>query len=98
VAPAIKKARAAKMRALGAKKKEDFCRRFVGRNVPVLVEEAAEKKSGAQKGYSRNYLPVLVAAARDKVNREVEVAVEAFDRGWLSGKVVHNPAGRPAEA
>ena len=83
-----RKERARKMRELGAKKKREFCRRFIGRRALVLVEDSVDGATGAYKGYGRNYLPVLVHGAGDQVNREVEVAIEGLEDGWLRGRAV----------
>ncbi len=88
VPAAVKKERAGKMRELGAKKKREFYRGFIGRRVTVLVERAVDRASGACRGYSRNYLPVLLQAEEGDVNREVEVAIEGLDNGWLIGSIV----------
>lgn len=84
----IKKERARRMRELGARKKQEFYRRYVGRRVAVLVEQAIDRESGAFKGHSRNYLPVLVRAGEGQVNREVEVLIEGMKGEWLQGSVV----------
>ncbi|HEY1372937.1 MAG TPA: tRNA (N(6)-L-threonylcarbamoyladenosine(37)-C(2))-methylthiotransferase MtaB [Candidatus Binatia bacterium] len=83
VPPAVKKARAKKLRELGARKKKSFARGFVGRRLQVLLESRA--RNGALTGYSRNYL--TVAANAGQVNDEVEVAVERFDNGALAGTI-----------
>jgi threonylcarbamoyladenosine tRNA methylthiotransferase MtaB len=88
VPPGIRKERAKKMRELGARKKREFYRGFIGRCVSVLVEHAVDKGSGAYKGYSRNYLPVLVQAEESQINHEVEVVIEGLENGWLKGKMV----------
>src|SRR5213593_3295166 len=41
----VKKARARRMRELGAEKKADFCRGFLGRELSVLIEEKSDKKT-----------------------------------------------------
>ncbi len=89
----IKKERAKKVRELGAKKKREFYRSFLGARAPVLVEHAVDKTSGAHKGYSRNYLPVLAHADESQVNREVEVSIEALEGSWLRGKIVEGLRG-----
>ncbi|MBI4488173.1 MAG: tRNA (N(6)-L-threonylcarbamoyladenosine(37)-C(2))-methylthiotransferase MtaB [Deltaproteobacteria bacterium] len=83
----VKKERAKRMRELGAKKKRDFYRRFIGQRVRLLVEDAVDRASGAYKGYSRNYLPVLVHAEESQINHEVEVAIEGLENGWLKGRI-----------
>ncbi|MGH7831735.1 MAG: hypothetical protein ACREP8_16335, partial [Candidatus Binatia bacterium] len=64
---------------------------FIGRQVSVLVERAVESATDLCKGYSRNYLPVVVRVEKSQINREVIVDVEGWEKGWLSGTVV---AGR----
>ena len=62
VAGPVKKARARRMRALGVRKKSEFCSSFLGRRVSVLVEEKVDGASGFRRGFSRNYLPVILPA------------------------------------
>ena len=81
----VKKARARRMRELGAMKKRDFCLRFRGRKLSVLIEEKIDRATGLRRGFSRNYLPVLVSAGGTLVNREIEVEIEGFEGGWLRG-------------
>ena len=81
----VKKTRARKMRELGAIKKRDFCVRFRGQKLSVLIEEKIDRATGLRRGFSRNYLPVLVPAGGTLVNREIEVEVEGFEGGWLRG-------------
>ena len=85
VAGHVKKARARKMRELGAMKKRDFSLCFRDRRVSVLVEEKIDRATGLRRGFSRNYLPVLVSASETLVNREIEVEIEGFEGGWLRG-------------
>jgi threonylcarbamoyladenosine tRNA methylthiotransferase MtaB len=86
--PQLKKARARSMRELGAMKKRDFCLRFRGQKVSVLIEEKIDRATGLRRGFSRNYLPVLVSGCESLVNQEVEVEIEGFEEGWLKGTVV----------
>jgi len=81
----VKKTRARRMRELGTMKKRDFCLRFKGRKLSVLVEEKIDRVAGLRRGFSRNYLPVLVSAGETLVNREIEVEIEGFEGGWLRG-------------
>lgn len=81
----VKKARAQKMRELGRKKKAAFCRGFIGRSVRVLIEGKRDEKTGAHRGFSRNYLPVAVSCAENFVNREVSIRLDAFTGEWLQG-------------
>ena len=87
VAPAEKKERSRRARDLGARKKHEFYRSEVGRRVSVLVEEPVAGDPGRVKGYSRNYLPVLLAGGPDLVHREVHVRLRQESRGRLWGEV-----------
>jgi threonylcarbamoyladenosine tRNA methylthiotransferase MtaB len=98
VSGAVKKARARRMRELGARKKNGFGSRFVGRSVDVLVEEKTDKATGLHRGFSRNYLPVAVAGESALPNRELEVRIDGFRNGWLTGRIAHGDssvAARP---
>jgi threonylcarbamoyladenosine tRNA methylthiotransferase MtaB len=81
----IKKTRARSMRELGARKKRDFCLRFPGQKLLVLIEEKIDRATGGHRGFSRNYLPVLVSVGGTLVNREIEVEIDGFEGGWLRG-------------
>jgi len=85
------KSRARQLRALGARKKEQFCRSFLGRTVSVLVEEKIEKQTGARRGFSRNYLPVIVMSNDDLGNREVDVELAGYVNGMLLGRALASP-------
>ncbi len=60
----IKKERASILRNLSSKKKEEFALRFLGKKLDVLVEKTKDKKTGLMKGFSKNYLPVLLENKR----------------------------------
>src|SRR4029434_8610308 len=90
----VKKTRARRMRELGAMKKRDFCVRFRGQKLSVLIEEKIDRATGLRPGFSRNYLPVLVPAGGTLVNREIEVEVEGFERGWLRGTPLETAPAR----
>jgi threonylcarbamoyladenosine tRNA methylthiotransferase MtaB len=80
-----KKVRARKLRELGARKRNAFCAGFLGREVHVLIEEKLDKRTGGHRGFSRNYLPVVVSGGDGLVNHEVAVKLEGLEAGWLSG-------------
>jgi threonylcarbamoyladenosine tRNA methylthiotransferase MtaB len=83
VAGDVKKQRSRTMRDLGARKKRDFCLRFIGRKAAVLIEDKLDGATGWQRGFSRNYLPVVVRSGESFVNREMEVEIQDFQGGWL---------------
>jgi hypothetical protein len=51
----------------------------------VLIEEKVEKQTGLRRGFSRNYLPVVVAGADDFLNCQLDVRIDRYGGGWLSG-------------
>ncbi|PKN05923.1 MAG: tRNA (N(6)-L-threonylcarbamoyladenosine(37)-C(2))-methylthiotransferase MtaB, partial [Deltaproteobacteria bacterium HGW-Deltaproteobacteria-7] len=86
----VKKERAAILRELGAKKREAFALRFLGKTLPVLVEQTKDKKTGLAKGFSHNYLPVILDKHPSSlVNKIVGVGIEHYREGKLTGRVVH---------
>jgi len=87
----IKKERARRFRELGARKKKKFYRQFIGTQVSVLVEQAVDEVKGLYKGYSRNYLPVLLHGKQVQVNHEMTVTLEGLEGGRLLGRAVESP-------
>jgi threonylcarbamoyladenosine tRNA methylthiotransferase MtaB len=85
----IKKERAAILRDLGAKKREEFSSRFLGRKLDVLMERTKDNKTGLMKGFSQNYLPVLLETNElSCANRIVTVCANKFENGKLYGKII----------
>lgn len=85
VPAAEKKSRGRRMRELGAQKKQAFYARFLGQTVSVLVEGKVDGVTGLRRGFTRNYLPVAVAA--EFANHEIDVRLTGFRNGWLTGEV-----------
>ncbi len=88
VDPRTKRARCEALRALGRRKRSAFQERFLGRELDVLVEGKRDKTTGKLKGYSRNYIPVLIDGGDDLVNREVMLSVTGLENGRVFGRVV----------
>jgi threonylcarbamoyladenosine tRNA methylthiotransferase MtaB len=84
----VKKVRAQRMRQLGAEKKEQFCHSFRGRCMSVLIEEKIDRNSGGRRGFTRNYLPIIVRGGNHRVNKEVDVQIDGFAAGCLTGAVI----------
>ena len=90
VTESIKRKRAAILRSLGAKKREEFTQRFLGKKLQVLVEKIKDKKTGLMKGFSQNYLPVLIDESDlSALNKVVIVQTQDIHEGKLYGKIVH---------
>ena len=86
VDPRTKKRRCESLRALGRRKKAAFQGRFLGGELEVLVEQRRDKLTGRLKGYSRNYIPVLIEGEDDLVNREIRVSVTDLEDGRVLGR------------
>jgi tRNA A37 methylthiotransferase MiaB len=87
------------MRELGKQKRRAFYSRFLHQELNVLVEAQREKGTGRWKGFSRNYIPVLLTpegAARgnlDLVNREWTVKVTDCAETGLVGQAMERING-----
>ena len=79
--------RAEALRRLGAEKRQAFTRRFVGRELRVLVESKRDRKTGFLGGYARNYVRTLFAGADELVGSEVAVRAAASDGDRLLASV-----------
>jgi threonylcarbamoyladenosine tRNA methylthiotransferase MtaB len=61
------------MRRLGQIKRIHFYRQFVGKEAEILVESTRHAATGLLKGLSSNYIPVLIDADDDRINKLVKV-------------------------
>ncbi|HJV35964.1 tRNA (N(6)-L-threonylcarbamoyladenosine(37)-C(2))-methylthiotransferase MtaB [Geomonas sp.] len=77
--PKLIKERAERLRLLSERKRDAFAERFVGRELPVLVQR--------DKGLTRNYLPVLIEGVEELVNSEVTVLITEAQHGELVGRL-----------
>jgi threonylcarbamoyladenosine tRNA methylthiotransferase MtaB len=82
------KARSLALRELGAKKRADFYRAFLGKNLKVLIESRRDRESGLLKGFSRNYIPVFTAGADALINREIDLEVTEVRGGRVFGRIL----------
>jgi threonylcarbamoyladenosine tRNA methylthiotransferase MtaB len=87
------KKRAGVLRKLGKQKRRDFYLQFLNQELSVLVEDRREKESGRWRGFSRNYIPVLLnhgsQSERDPnwINQEIRVVVTELIQNGVMGKV-----------
>jgi len=85
----IKKERARTLRAIDEEKRLSFNSRFIGKRLSVLVEGTKDRGSGLMKGFSGNYIPMLIEEANPSMTNciiEVE-GTETFERK-LKGKII----------
>ncbi len=85
-----KKRRGQTLRKLGMMKRQAFLGRFIGSTLPVLIEKRKDRASGYLKGFSHNYLPVLLQDGRaEMINTIVSVKPESLISGGLVGRAHH---------
>jgi len=77
LSPAVVKSRAEELRLIGEEKKRVFARRFVGGELPVLVQ--SKSSGGMVTGLSRNYLSVTFPASFDSKGEELLVRITGVD-------------------
>ena len=81
VPEAIKKERGKLLRDIGRRKRIAYNKKFIGENLSVLVEGTYDRDTGFMKGFSENYIPVMIE------NGEA----------WMSNQIItvaaENPAG-----
>ena len=84
-----KTSRAQRMRNLGKRKRTAFAQRFIGQKMAVLVEGKPDRKTGLWKGFSGNYIPVILEDGDvSLVNRIVSVRADRCRDGQLHGRIV----------
>lgn len=85
-----KKYRVQALRDLGKEKRTAFAERFVGRNLQVLVEGKPDSEMGMWRGFSGNYIPVLLEDGDvSLVNQIVAVTAHRCFEGKLYGRTMH---------
>jgi threonylcarbamoyladenosine tRNA methylthiotransferase MtaB len=87
----IKKKRCHILRTLGKKKRAAFAGRFTGKELAVLIEGKKDKKTGLMRGFSENYIPVLVTNGNPSlINNVVDVIADRAEEGKIFGRKVIN--------
>lgn len=84
----VKNHRAAVLREIAIDKKRSFAEKFSGKRLSVLIENRRDSRTGYFKGFSENYIPVLVRdASPEHVNRIVGVIAEGTDSGKIISRM-----------
>ena len=84
----IKKERTALLREESLKKKARFYSSFLQQTLQVLIEGKRDRDSGLLKGFSRNYIPVLVAGSTDLMGKEITIKVIEVGESAVYGEKV----------
>jgi threonylcarbamoyladenosine tRNA methylthiotransferase MtaB len=87
---AVKKDRVNILRALSDEKKETFYKTFIGQTLPVLVEAKRDKNTGALRGFTRNYIPILFNGDEDLIGKEVLVKLHSVQQDLVMGERVNS--------
>jgi threonylcarbamoyladenosine tRNA methylthiotransferase MtaB len=91
VSAAVRKERAGRMRDLGKRKRMTYAEKFIGKKMTVLMEGQSDRGTGLWKGFSDNYIPVLVKDVDvSPVNQIVQVLVDRCLDGKLYGRIIDN--------
>ena len=84
----IKKERTALLREESLKKRARFYSSFLQQKLQVLIEAKRDRSNGLLKGFSRNYIPVLVAGGDELMGKEITVRVIEVRESEVYGEQV----------
>jgi len=87
VPPQVILARCHALREMGQKKRDSFSRSFLGQKLKVLVESKRDRESGLLKGFSENYIPILLPGGETLMNQEVQAEVTEVRGAKVFGKI-----------
>ena len=83
----VKKERTKELRTLGKEKRITYNSRFIGEKLSVLIENRKDRETGFFKGFSDNYIPVLVKDGNESlVNRIVDIVSYGAKEEKLLGR------------
>ena len=89
VTKSARKERAAILRGIGNRKRVAFNSGFAGETLSVLVEGNRDKETGWVKGFSGNYVPVLIPEGDPSLaNQIVPVTADRMIKEKVVGKIV----------
>lgn len=89
ISPATVQERSQILRALSARKKDAFYRRFVGKTVEVLFEQCDQR--GRYIGWSDNYIKVAVETRAHLTNQLLPVRIDTVNAGVSCGTLQTPP-------
>ncbi len=87
VSPETIKNRCHHMRAIGQTKRTQFYERHVGSTCEVLIEGTPDKATGYLRGFTKNYIPVLVKGSEGLFHQLVEVRLDSVKAGRVFSKL-----------
>jgi threonylcarbamoyladenosine tRNA methylthiotransferase MtaB len=82
-----KKDRVRILRQLSNYKRNLFAKRFIGRKLSVLIETKPDRITGLKKGYTGNYIPVMIDSDDSNLsNRIIDVTCDNVRDGIILGR------------
>jgi threonylcarbamoyladenosine tRNA methylthiotransferase MtaB len=76
------------LRILSEKKRNEFYRKMIGKELTVLFEH--ENLDGFMKGFSSNYVRVKIPFNKEYVNNFIKVRISEVDENICTGEVIKN--------
>jgi threonylcarbamoyladenosine tRNA methylthiotransferase MtaB len=92
VPPERIKQRCQYLRELGQAKRMAFYKRFIGSTQEVLIEGKRERAAGHLKGFTGNYIPVLVKGDDSLFHQLVHVRLTGMEHGRVIGQCLSSPS------
>lgn len=86
ISPETIRKRCQYLRKIGQAKRRLFYERHIGSTREVLIEGKRDKATGYLKGFTKNYIPVLVKGTDEWFHQVVEVRLEGIDHGRVFGQ------------
>lgn len=83
----VKKERNLIIKNLGREKSNTFRQGFIGKICRVHVENSRDKETGLLKGYTDNYIPVLLQGRDELMNRLVDVRIAGISDDAVIGEL-----------
>jgi len=91
VQESLKKERGKILRDIGKRKRIEYNRRFIGKELSVLVENTKDRETGSMKGFSDNYIPVLIPDINlSMANHILGVTAQSLMGGKIVGRKITN--------
>jgi threonylcarbamoyladenosine tRNA methylthiotransferase MtaB len=87
LSPETIKKRCRYLRQLGQAKRKVFCESFIGSTFEILVEGKRDRATGHLKGFTGNYIPVLIEGDDRLFHQIVQVKIDGIKDGRVRGKL-----------
>ena len=89
--PEVIKRRCRHIRAIGEDKRRCFHEMAIGSTFEILIEGKRDRTTGYLKGFTENYIPVLLEGGDEWMHRVIQARVTGTDHGRVFGEWVSGP-------